>query len=433
MDRREFIKLSSCAAFMGFPLEGPKGFDGYLAKPEPLYKWEKTAKKDLPSGTVYDISLVSQTWQDIIWDHRMQIFYPEKITRPGFCTLYNTGGNGKPAEELMGLALANMIGGPVAFLYGIPKQPLYGGKVEDALVVHTWMKFLETGDETWPLHFPMAKAVIKAMDTVQAFATAEKLAAVDRFLVLGASKRGWTTWLVGASQDKRLAGIAPMVIDILNLRAQIPHQLKAFGKPSEQVEDYTAVDMNSILLSKKGERLIQLEDPYSYRDRLTLPKLLINGTNDRYWSQDALNLYWDGLKGPKWVLYVPNSGHGLEDRERFAATLTAFARNLADKKPLPKMKWGYKEANGTVSIKLESDTPLKTVRQWRVNAPTQDFRDSKWTDTAMENQVRSCQYNCATPESGYAATFAEAEYETENNKTYTLSTQICILKAPGAA
>ena len=56
-------------------------------------------------------------------------------------------------------------------------------------------------------------------------------------------------------------------------------------------------------------------DPYSFRDRLTMPKLLINGTNDRYWTLNALDLYWNELKEPKYVVELPNAGHGLERTE----------------------------------------------------------------------------------------------------------------------
>jgi PhoPQ-activated pathogenicity-related protein len=63
-------------------------------------------------------------------------------------------------------------------------------------------------------------------------------------------------------------------------------------------------------------------------------KLLINGVNDPYWTTDALNLYWDDLPGDKWVTYVPNAGHNLEqhadgkkDRTRAVNALAAFARH----------------------------------------------------------------------------------------------------------
>ena len=34
----------------------------------------------------------------------------------------------------------------------------------------------------------------------------------------GASKRGWTTWTIGAV-DKRVKAMAPLVLDCLNMRA----------------------------------------------------------------------------------------------------------------------------------------------------------------------------------------------------------------------
>ena len=41
---------------------------------------------------------------------------------------------------------------------------------------------------------------------------------VDEFTVTGASKRGWTTWTIGAV-DKRVKAMAPLVLDCLNMRA----------------------------------------------------------------------------------------------------------------------------------------------------------------------------------------------------------------------
>src|SRR5579884_780096 len=409
-------------------LVGQAGADlaAYLHKPEPAYRWEKTGEQQVSGGTVYDLHLVSQTWQGIVWQHHLQIFRPDRLLHPHFCTLLNTGGSGSQAETQQGITAAQASGAVFAILFDIPNQPLYGGLTEDALVVYTWEKFLETGDESWPLHFPMAKAVLKAMDAIQAFTKSEKQPAITDFLITGASKRGWTTWLVGASQDKRVKAIAPMVIDTLNIPAQGPHQLAAYGNFSEQIDDYTRAGIPQKLQTPQGQRLLQLEDPYSYRKILTLPKLIILGTNDRYWSQDALNLYWDGLQGPKWVLYDPNSGHGLEDRLRVYGTLLAFADAIATHTPWPKMHWTYLESNSGVDLSVGSDIPGQSARLWRAHSATQDFRDSKWNSEPMVAVHDGFTGHLDYPAEGYTAIFGEVTYEIDG-KTFNLSTQIHIL------
>lgn len=402
--------------------------NSFLRKPEPAFRWEKQGELKVEGGTVYDLHLVSQTWQGIPWEHRLEIFRPDRLDHPHFCGLYNTGGDGSNENRMLGMAVARRSGALFAILYGIPNQPLYGGKTEDALVVYTWAKFLQTGDDAWPLHFPMAKAVLKALDVVQAFGKQEHWPSIDGFVITGASKRGWTTWLAGASGDRRIKAIAPMVIDTLNVAKQIPHQLAAFGKPSEQIADYSSTGMLEKLNTPEGQRLLQLEDPYSYRDRLTLPKLIILGTNDRYWAQDALNLYWDDLKGQKYISYTPNSGHGLEDRGHVLATLSAFIHATAAKRPWPKMHWEYQSAGSGVDLKATSDVVPVSARLFRAYAPTQDFRNSKWSSEPMSVTTDQTTGHLDAPASGYVATFGELTFEIDGTP-FTLSTQIHILPA----
>jgi PhoPQ-activated pathogenicity-related protein len=406
---------------------GRADLKSFMAKPEPVYTWEKRGTETRDGVTITDLHMVSQTWQGQPWTHRIQVFRPEKLDYPDLCLLYNTGGSGSAENTANGIRLAKSTGATYAILFNIPNQPLYG-KTEDALIFYTWQKYMETGDESWPLHFPMAKAALKAMDSIQAWAGKDGLKSIDRFIINGASKRGWTTWIAGASQDPRIKAIAPMVIDILNVVKQMKHMKSEWGYFSEQIGDYNPALMLAVMESPPGQKLLKLEDPINYVDQLTMPKLLILGTNDRYWTQDALNLYWDDLKGPKWVLYAPNSGHGLNDRERVYNTLTAFTRMIGSGKKWPEMKWNYADTADGARLTLESTTRPKAVRLFSASGPKKDLRDAKWSFEEVKSGGRRTVLQAKKPETGFRAVYGEAVYEIDG-RPFTLSTQIKILGA----
>src|SRR5205085_4291061 len=103
-------------------------------------------------------------------------------------------------------------------------------------------EFLKTGDTTWPLLAPMAKSAVRAMDATQEATKKEWGLDIATFTITGASKRGWTTWLTGAVDDRAIA-IAPMVIDMLNMSPHTKLQKESFGgKSSEQIDDYNGLD-----------------------------------------------------------------------------------------------------------------------------------------------------------------------------------------------
>src|SRR6185503_2298980 len=326
------------------PLLRAGALENYVNAPDPKFTW-KQADQSKPMGyTVTHLEMTSQKWREHLWTHHLQVVRPEKVRNPGIAFLFITGdGEGKSSINMLKL-LADRAGAVAAVVTRVPNQPLYGGKTEDTLVAYTFAQYLKTGDETWPLLFPMTKTAVRAMDAVAAFVKQENGEVIEGFVVSGISKRGWTTWLTGAV-DPRVKAIAPQVIDMLNMKKQIAWAQKVYGRQSEQIQDYTDLNLHLAMDEPRNASLRSWVDPYSYRNRYTMPKLLLLGTNDRYWTVDSLRHYWDDLPGPKLIFQTPNAGHEQGDRKDSIQTLAAFFEMVADGKQLPKMSWTFKEGD----------------------------------------------------------------------------------------
>ncbi len=430
---RTWLTASLCLAVLTCAAPARADLVEYVKKADDAFAWKLKDKQENNGSRLYALELISQKWHEIIWDHRLYV-YVHRDAAPGKTMVLMSYGSLKPEMHLAGMEMSRQCQTPVAILYDIPKQPLFDGKKEDALIAETFVRFLETKDESWPLLFPMVKSVVKAMDALQAFSKEQWKEPVQDFVVTGGSKRGWTSWLTAATGDPRVKAIAPMVIDVLDMVNQMKHQHSDFGRPSDQVHDYVERGLVPLPNTEEARRLWRMVDPYSYRDRLTLPKLMILGNNDPYWATDALNLYWDGLKGPKYVTYVPNAGHDLQqdknpDRARAIGALAGFTRHIAADKPMPKLEWKHDDADGKLRLVVDSSPAPVSARLWVATAPTRDFRQSRWEEQKAATRQDRVVGEVDRPKEGCRAFYGDLEYEISGLK-YHLCTQIRIAGEP---
>ncbi len=421
------VSVAFIILFIFFPSIALADLFEYVNKHEEAYQWEDVSQLEFNNNVIGNkLKLTSQVWQGITWQHTLRIIKPDELKNPTLVFLLITG-SGKGKEELAyGTLISSAIGAPVAILHDVPYQPLFGGIKEDNLIAYTFVKFKETNDDTWPLLLPMVKSAVKAMDAIQEFIKSEFNTEVSGFVVAGGSKRGWTTWL-SAAVDDRVKAIAPMVYDNLNLTEQMKHQLEAWGKYSEQISEYTERNLPQILASGEdvGKKLESIVDPFAYREKITVPKLMVIGTNDRYWPLDALNIYYDELVGEKYILYVPNAGHGVNDITRVIGDAVAFFLKAEGSLSFPNLSWKFEENDKDVKLGVTSDITPESVKAWVASSSTRDFRDAKWEKFKMTQENGSYIYKQERPTEGYAALFGEAIYF-ENGKKFFLSTNVNI-------
>lgn len=415
----------------------------YVSKPDSSYAWREVSSGRSGSTDYVELILTSQTWREVSWKHQLFVFRPKRTdaaTKQAF--LFIDGGrwrpeyesglkDGLPREARVFTRLADAIHAPVAVVRQVPFEPLFERR-EDALIAYTFDQYLVTGEPDWPLLLPMVKSAARAMDAVQELARQRWQIPIEQFTVTGASKRGWTSWLV-AAVDPRVASVAPMVIDMLNIPAQIGLQRATFGGLSEQIQDYADINLPDRIDTDRGRELLSMVDPYSYRASLTQPKLILLGTNDPYWPLDALKLYWDNLPQPKRVLYLPNQKHGLHDVDRLIGSLSALHRYSARAAALPQVSWKFAPRSDRLELTVQTDRRPRRVLAWTATSPTRDFRSAQWTHHRCRRSHR--EFVCTQPVASdrYTAMYSEAAFKDRGAPTFSLSTGVCIAGGPDAA
>jgi PhoPQ-activated pathogenicity-related protein len=303
----------------------------------------------------------------------------------------------------------------------VPNQPINfpdatkRDLVEDQFIAYTWDKYLRTDNDLWPARLPMTKSAVRAMDAVQEFMRSDAggKIKIENFMVAGGSKRGWTTWTT-AAVDKRVVAIAPMVIDLLNNEKSFEHHYRAYGFYSPAVKDYEDLGIMKWNGTRQFHKLMQIEEPYEYRDRLALPKYIINAAGDQYFLPDSWRFYFDDLLGEKYLRYVPNVDHSLKNsdaRQSLIAYYDAFLR----KQPRPQFSWKFEE-DGSIRVTVK-DKPAE-VKLWQANnAQHRDFRlvsiGPAYNSTVLSPQADGSYVGrIEKPQKGWTAYFLELTYST---------------------
>lgn len=438
-----YLAVFLAAALLSAPLAAATPLDDYLAAPDPNFTYGPTPVNTV-SGTGYTGYIWwmrSQQWRDpsevdrTLWEHWVRVIKPATVSHDTALLFISGGSNGGSAPSSVDSALVSVAlstSSIVIELNMIPNQPLrfpdewdpryvFSGRGEDEMIAYAWDKFYRTGDPTWLPRLPMTKAVLRAMDLVQA-----EYSQVEKFVVAGGSKRGWTTWTTAASMDPRVVAIVPCVIDVLNMANSMRHHHDAYGYWADAIGDYYDMGCMNWIHSSQCRDLMAVVDPYAYVKRMTLPKMIINSTGDQFFLPDSWQFYYDALEGEKHLRYVPNTDHGLNTQAW--QDILAFYASILTGTPRPQYSW-QRLADGSLTV--TTVTPPSAVRLWQAHNPSaRNFRmDSiaaAWTSSTLTGSGNVYTASVPAPDQGWTAFMIELEFPSGGFTPFRFTTGVSV-------
>jgi PhoPQ-activated pathogenicity-related protein len=468
--------------------------DIYVAQADPNYSYAVWSNASLNGvywkGTI--LKMTSQQWltpadwnrgnpntSDALWWHWMSIIVPEKLDPRHMDTalLWVTGGSNNngpptdPATEDNGLTatLCMDMGVVGAALYQIPNEPIYFtdevppvGRSEDALIAWTWLHYINmpgppnvlNNNTEWIVQLPMTKAAVRAMDTVADFRKSTQT--INKFIVSGASKRGWVTWTTGLVDDRVIA-IIPIVLDALHLIPSLHHMWRAYGGWTFAFQDYYNCNITSNLDTVEMEWMCMIIDPFYYIAdpvRFQMPKLVINAAGDEFLQGDNDQYWWTSMPGPKFRQMCQNAEHSeITGIPNLLPTISAWGNAVLQNAKQPNFTWTIDPVDGHITVYNDPTiaVPINVTMWWAPSYFRHGLRDWRlaggydptlpqlvyWLPTHLQETAPGSNMWIASqkmPETGWMGFFVEVIYNgiapfwnPDKLTQYRLTTQISII------
>jgi PhoPQ-activated pathogenicity-related protein len=372
--------------------------DGYFSYEElEVHRYENL------SVTVYTYNMTSQKWLDedqvskSIWWHMCGVIIPDEIADYERAWIFTEGGSNRESTtppdfndpfNILGATVSANTGLIGAYVLNNPNSPIVfaddptqRSRSEDRLIAWTWRSYLNNPEPNNEIvaRMPMTKAGKRGMDMVAEVAR-EKVpqSNINKFIVTGASKRGWTAMSI-AAVDQRVEMCIPIVFTLLNMKENmIRHHQAMNGNWSFALEPYYDENVTMEVHNPKLEGITELEDMLNYKERLTMPKLFILATGDEFFFAQDLDTYWHELPDPKYLLFNPNTQHILFPKYlAILETLQGFMISLSSGAPLPSIQWekGTTETGGEIEVWVEpAPIELNCTRAETLDDVRRDFR-----------------------------------------------------------
>ncbi|CAI7862356.1 unnamed protein product [Closterium sp. NIES-54] len=171
------------------------------------------------------------------------------------------------------------------------------------------MALYDPSTPEWSIYMPMAKSLVRALDATQ-LAARELLphVPVEGFVSVGVSKRACMAWL-SAALDKRVVAFISYGYDLINFQPNMQHLLDSLGAVPILGRFYVDYNLTRFLHTPQLRHILSYTDPYFFRERLTMPKLLIAASNDEFFLMDDSYFYYNGLPPPTLLKIVANVDH----------------------------------------------------------------------------------------------------------------------------
>ena len=420
--------------------EGYTSMKDYIdsTKDEFSYDIEEIFYEDEWTG--YHIKMTSGEWldskkvEDVEWWHYVDIVIPKETQTDTGIIFIDSGVKDEDYFRLdsTSISYALKTKSVIVNIHNIPAQPInflsseQDSFYEDDLIAYAWSQFLEKGakqkDIEWLPRLPMTRAVVRSMDLAQEITLQQNINVKD-FVVSGASKRGWAAWTT-AAVDERVIAVVPMVIDMLNLVPSFENHYRSYGEFSPAVQSYVNYNIQDWMGTDEFKTLMSYVEPYYFKEKLTMPKYLINAGSDEFFSTDSWRFYFDELIGDKLLRYVPNANHSLEGRYLNDDLISYFYRIVNDVK-MPSLNW--KLNNDSIDVILDYNGNY-SVSIWSAkNDEGRDFRlwqeGELWKKLPLKKSIDNSYKILFDNESlGYEAHMMEFILDPESDFPFIIST-----------